>query len=102
MASNMIGHSVIAREPGNSALRQNLAALQRRTGISAGLSKATNNNSTTVSSVQTPSGDVLGMDQMGFYTFQIKKDGEFIAYDADPHRMKDYPLNAPKTTLFQS
>ena len=101
MASNMIGHSVIAREPGNSALKQNLAAFQRRTGISAGLSKATN-NSTPVSSIQTRYGDVFGMEPMGYYTFEARNDGRFIAYDANPDRMQDYNFNAPRTILFES
>ncbi|MEB3314751.1 MAG: hypothetical protein VKK32_00855 [Candidatus Melainabacteria bacterium] len=100
MASNRIGNSAIAAEPGNSALKKNLAALQRRTGVSGGLSKATTNNSTPVSSIQTKYGDVFGMDSMGFYTFETRNNGKFVAYDADPNRTKNYNFNAPKTTLF--
>ncbi|MBU6197646.1 MAG: hypothetical protein KGO93_08800 [Cyanobacteria bacterium REEB446] len=102
MASNRIGNSAIAAEPGNSALKKNLAALQRRTGVSGGLSKATTNNSTPVSSIQTKYGDVFGMDPMGFYTFETRNNGRFTAYDASPDRMKDYNFNAPRTTLFES
>ena len=102
MASNRIGNSVITAEPGNRVLKQNLAALQQRTGISAGLSKATTNNSTPVSSIQTKYGDVFGMDSMGFYTFETRNDGRFIAYDASPDRMQDYNFNAPRTILFES
>jgi hypothetical protein len=102
MASNRIGNSVIAADPGNSALRKNLAAFQRRTGISGGLSKATTNNSTPVSSIQTKYGDVFGMDRMGYYTFETRNNGRFTAYDASPDRMKDYNFNAPRRTLFES
>ena len=102
MASSRIGNDIITAEPGNRALRQNLAALQRKTGASAGLSNATTNKSTPVSSIQTKYGDVFGMEPMGYYTFEARNDGRFIAYDASPDRMKDYNFNAPKTTLFQS
>ena len=76
--------------------------MQRRTGANAGLSKATTNNSTPVSSIQTKYGDVFGMDPMGFYTFETRNDGRFIAYDESPDRTKDYNFNAPRTTLFES
>jgi hypothetical protein len=102
MASSRIGNDIITAEPGNRALRQNLAAFQRKTGASAGLSNATTNKSTPVSSIQTKYGDVFGMEPMGYYTFEARNDGRFIAYDASPDRMQDYNFNAPKTTLFQS
>jgi hypothetical protein len=96
MASNR------ATEPGNSALKRNLAAFQRKTGASAGLSNATTNKSTPVSSIQTKYGDVFGMDPMGYYTFEARNNGSFTAYDASPDRMNDYNFNAPRRTLFQS
>jgi hypothetical protein len=102
MASSRIGNDIITAEPGNRALRQNLAALQRRTGISAGLSKATTNNSTPVSSIQTKYGDVFGMEPMGYYTFVARNNGSFTAYDASPDRMQGYNFNAPRRTLFES
>ena len=102
MASSRIGNDIITAEPGNRALRQNLAALQRRTGISAGLSKATNNNSTPVSSIKTKYGDVFKMDPMGYYNFVARNNGSFTAYDASPDRMQGYNFNAPRRTLFES
>jgi len=89
-------------EPGNRQLKANLAALQRKTGASAGLSKATTNNSTPVSSIQTKYGEVYGMEPNGYYTFEIKNNGKFIAYDADPERTKSHNFNAPKTTVFET